>query len=76
MKKDIYLVFLKTIQSAEYTIKELYECFKDFCEDYVLPCSSIGMFRERIEPILIEQGHEIEYSSPVKIKCIHIKNFY
>lgn len=74
MKKEVFIVFLKTIQSGDYTIKELYECFKEFCDEYTLPCSSIGIFRERIEPILLEEGHNIEYINQIKIKTITIFN--
>lgn len=71
MKKDVYIIFLKTLQKADYTMNELYEYFKDFCQDNILPCSSIGIFREKIEPIIIEEGHTIQYASNgLKIKKI------
>lgn len=69
MKKEVYNIFISTLQKGEYTIQELYECFKEFCEENVLPCTSIGIFRERIEPLL----DNIEYTNQIKIKKIIIK---
>ena len=74
MKKEVFTIFIDTLQKAEYTIQELYEYFKDFCNENVLPCSSIGIFRERIEPVLQEEGHTINYVNKIKIKSIIVND--
>lgn len=72
MKKEVFNIFINSLPKGEYTIQELYDYYKDFCTDNVLPCSSIGIFRERIEPILLAE-HEIEYTNQIKINKIIIK---
>ena len=72
MRKEIHKIFIDTLQGT-YTIEELYDYWKDFCKENVLPCSSIGVFRERIEPVLLENNHEINYVNKIKIKSITIK---
>ena len=73
MKKEYIEVFIKSLQKGKYTIQELYEIFKDFCAENVIPCTSIGLFRQNIEPVLLENNHSIYYTNQIKINYIIIK---
>ena len=73
MKKAYIEVFIKSLQKGKYTIQELYEIFKDFCAENVIPCTSIGLFRQNIEPVLLENNHSIYYTNQIKINYIIIK---
>ena len=71
--KEYIEVFIKSLQKGKYTIQELYEIFKDFCAENVIPCTSIGLFRQNIEPVLLENNHSIYYTNQIKINYIIIK---
>lgn len=51
MKKKYLQAFIESVDSGTYTLAQLYEEFKYFCEQNVIPKSSIAMFRSNLETL-------------------------
>ena len=70
MKKRYLQAFIESIEKGSYTLEQLYEEFKYFCEQNVIPKSSIAMFRTHLETL---DNISITYDgNGIKIKMITI----
>ena len=74
MKKRYFDSYIDNLQVGFYTLNQLYEDFKYFCEQNVLPCSSKAIFRSQFEDF--SQAYKnitINYEpNSIKIKSIII----
>ena len=70
MKKRYLQAFIESIEKGSYTLEQLYEEFKYFCDQNVIPKSSIAMFRIHLETL---DNINISYDdNGIKIKLITI----
>ena len=70
MKKKYLQAFINSVGKGSYTLEQLYEEFKYFCEQNVIPKSSIAMFRIHLETL---DNITIVYDdNGIKIKLITI----
>ena len=70
MKKKFLQAFIESIEKGSYTLEELYEEFKYFCEQNIIPKSTITMFRIHLETL---ENIKISYDdNGIKIKLITI----
>ena len=51
MKKGYLIAFIESIEKGSYTLEQLYDEFKYFCDQNVIPKSSIAMFRTHLETL-------------------------
>ena len=72
MKKKYLLAFINSIEKGVYTLDQLYEEWRYFCESNILPKNTIGMFRVHLE-FLDDEHVNIKYDDNlVKITSITI----
>ena len=70
MKKRYLIAFIESIEKGSYTLEQLYDEFKYFCDQNVIPKSSIAMFRTHLETL---DNISITYDgNGIKIKLITI----
>ena len=70
MKKRYLIAFIESIEKGTYTLEQLYDEFKYFCEQNVIPKSSIAMFRTYLETL---DNIKITYDdNGIKIKSIAV----
>ena len=70
MKKRYLIAFIESIEKGSYTLEQLYDEFKYFCEQNVIPKSSIAMFRTHLETL---DNIKITYDdNGIKIKSIEV----
>ena len=70
MKKRYLQAFINSVGKGSYTLEQLYEEFKYFCEQNVIPKSSIAMFRIHLETL---DNINISYDdNGIKIKSIAV----
>ena len=70
MKKRYLIAFIDSIEKGSYTLEQLYEEYKYFCEQNVIPKSSIAMFRTYLETL---DNIKITYdNNGVRIKSIAV----
>ena len=72
MKKKYLQIFVNTVDKDTYTLDQLYEEYKYFCEQNVIPKSTKPMFRQAIE-FCNSENIKIRYDDNlIKIKSITI----
>ena len=70
MKKKYLQAFINSVEHGSYTLEQLYDEFKYFCEQNIIPKSSIAMFRTHLETL---DNINITYdANGIKIKLITI----
>ena len=70
MKQKYLQAFINSVGKGSYTLEQLYEEFKYFCEQNVIPKSSIAMFRIHLETL---DNINISYDdNGIKIKSIAV----
>ena len=70
MKKRYLIAFIESIEKGSYTLEQLYDEFKYFCEQNVIPKSSIAMFRTHLETL---DNIKITYDdNGIRIKSIAV----
>ena len=70
MKQKYLQAFINSVGKGSYTLEQLYEEFKYFCEQNVIPKSSIAMFRTHLETL---DNINITYdANGIKIKSIAV----
>ena len=70
MKKRYLQAFINSVEHGSYTLEQLYDEFKYFCEQNIIPKSSIAMFRTHLETL---DNINITYdANGIKIKLITI----
>ena len=70
MKQKYLQAFINSVERGVYTLEQLYEEFKYFCEQNIIPKSSIAMFRIHLETL---DNINISYDdNGIKIKLITI----
>ena len=70
MKKKYLQAFINSVEHGSYTLEQLYDEFKYFCEQNVIPKSSIAMFRIHLETL---DNINITYDdNGIKIKSIAV----
>ena len=70
MKKKYLQAFIESIEKGSYTLEQLYDEFKYFCDQNVIPKSSIAMFRTHLETL---DNIKITYDdNGIKIKSIAV----
>ena len=70
MKKRYLQAFINSVERGVYTLEQLYDEFKYFCEQNVIPKSSIAMFRTYLETL---DNIKITYDdNGIKIKSIAV----
>ena len=70
MKKRYLIAFIDSIEKGSYTLEQLYEEYKYFCEQNVIPKSSIAMFRTYLETL---DNIKITYdNNGVRIKSLAV----
>lgn len=70
MKKKYLQAFIENVDSGTYTLAQLYEEFKYFCEQNVIPKSSIAVFRLHLETL--NDINIIYDDNGIKIKLVII----
>ena len=72
MKKRYLLAFINSVEKGVYTLEQLYDEYKYFCEQNVIPKSTKPMFRQAIE-FCNSENIKIRYDDNlIKIKSITI----
>ena len=72
MKKRYLLAFINSVEKGVYTLEQLYDEYKYFCEQNVIPKSTKPMFRQAIE-FCDSNNIKIRYDDNlIKIKSITI----
>ena len=72
MKKYYLDTFINFIEKGVYTLDQLYEEWRYFCESNILPKNTIGMFRVNLE-FLDDEHVKIKYDDNlVKITSVTI----
>ena len=72
MKKYYLDTFINFIEKGVYTLDQLYEEWRYFCESNILPKNTIGMFRVNLE-FLQDEHVKIKYDDNlVKITSVTI----
>ena len=51
MKKKYLQAFINSVEHGSYTLEQLYDEFKYFCDQNIIPKSSIAMFRTHLETL-------------------------
>ena len=70
MKKKYLQAFINSVEKGLYTLEQLYEEFKYFCDQNVIPKSSIAMFRTHLETL---DNIKITYDdNGIRIKSIEV----
>ena len=70
MKKKYLQAFINSVEKGSYTLEQLYDEFKYFCEQNIIPKSSIAMFRTHLETL---DNIKITYDdNGIKIKSIAV----
>ena len=70
MKKRYLIAFIESIEKGSYTLEQLYDEFKYFCDQNVIPKSSIAMFRTHLETL---DNIKITYDdNGIRIKSIAV----
>ena len=70
MKKRYLIAFIESIEKGSYTLEQLYDEFKYFCDQNVIPKSSIAMFRMHLETL---DNIKITYDdNGIRIKSIAV----
>ena len=70
MKKKYLQAFINSVEKGSYTLEQLYDEFKYFCDQNIIPKSSIAMFRTHLETL---DNISITYdANGIKIKLITI----
>ena len=70
MKKKYLQAFINSVEHGSYTLEQLYEEFKYFCDQNIIPKSSIAMFRTHLETL---DNIKITYDdNGIKIKSIAV----
>ena len=70
MKKRYLIAFIESIEKGSYTLEQLYDEFKYFCDQNVIPKSSIAMFRTHLETL---DNIKITYDdNGIRIKSIEV----
>ena len=72
MKKKYLQIFVNTVDKDTYTLDQLYDEYKYFCEQNIIPKSTKPMFRQAIE-FCNSDNIKIRYDDNlIKIKSITI----
>ena len=70
MKKKYLQAFINSTEHGSYTLEQLYDEFKYFCDQNVIPKSSIAMFRTHLETL---DNIKITYDdNGIRIKSIEV----
>ena len=70
MKKKYLQAFINSVEKGSYTLEQLYDEFKYFCDQNIIPKSSIAMFRTHLETL---DNIKITYDdNGIKIKSIAV----
>lgn len=72
MRKKYLQTFVNTVDKGTYTLQELFDEWKYFCESNILPRSTIAMFRINIESLQDDKVKILYDDNNVKIRAITI----